>query len=104
MSDQVVVSSTLDSENTAVELARDVVAARLGACAQIVPITSIFRWNGEVQTEREWRIEIKTSAAMVDQLVEHIQAKHAYAEPEIIVSPILGGSASYLSWLAAETA
>lgn len=103
MSDHVVVSSTVDSENSAVELARDVVAAHLGACAQIVPITSIFRWNGGVQTEREWRIEIRTSAAIVRALVEHIRGKHSYEVPEIIVTPIIGGSEAYLDWLRAET-
>jgi periplasmic divalent cation tolerance protein len=103
MSDHVVVSSTVDSENSAVELARDVVSARLGACAQIVPITSVFQWNGDVQTEREWRIEIRTSAPTVRDLVERIRGNHPYDVPEIIVTPIVGGSEAYLDWLSAQT-
>ena len=103
-SDHVIVSSTTDSEEAARSLASGVIAASLGACAQIVgPITSVFRWEGEVQTEQEWRVEIKTAADRVAALSEHIKAQHSYDVPEIIATPITGGSAEYLSWLVAET-
>jgi len=35
--------------------------------------------------------------------VQYIAAHHPYDTPEIIVTPITGGSTSYLAWLAAET-
>ncbi|MGH3909364.1 MAG: divalent-cation tolerance protein CutA [Pseudonocardiaceae bacterium] len=103
-SDHVIVSSTTDSEEAARSLGSGVIAAGLGACAQIVgPVTSVFRWAGEVQTEQEWRVEIKTAADRVAALSEHIKAQHSYDVPEIIATPITGGSAEYLSWLVAET-
>jgi periplasmic divalent cation tolerance protein len=102
--DHVVVVSTTASEEAARALAAGVIEARLGACAQIVgPITSVFRWNGEVQTEQEWRLEIKTTADRVTALTAHIEDNHGYDLPEIIAIPIAGGSAGYLSWLMAET-
>ncbi|HEY2724099.1 MAG TPA: divalent-cation tolerance protein CutA, partial [Pseudonocardiaceae bacterium] len=74
------------------------------ACAQIVgPITSVFRWEGEVQTEQEWRVEIKTAGDRVAALTEHIRANHGYDVPEVIATPIVGGNADYLSWVSAET-
>jgi periplasmic divalent cation tolerance protein len=73
-------------------------------CRQIVgPITSVSRWAGEVQTEQEWRVEIKTATDRVTALTEHIKAHHGYDVPEIIATPISGGSAEYLSWLVDET-
>lgn len=99
----VVVTTTTDTEPAARELAAGVVAARLGACAQIVPITSVYRWEGQVHTDPEWRVEIKTAAGRVDALVEHLQAVHAYDVPEIVVIPVAGGSAEYLAWVADET-
>ena len=85
-------------------LGAGVIGARLGAGAQIVgPITSVFRWNGDVQTEQEWRLEIKTTADRVTALTAHIKANHGYDLPEVIATPITGGSAEYLSWLVAET-
>lgn len=99
-----VVVTTTDSEEAARALAAGAVAARLGACAQIVgPVTSVFRWEGAVQTEREWRVEIKTAADRVPALTDHLKAHHGYDVPEIIATPIEGGNAEYLSWLVAET-
>lgn len=102
--DQVIVTSTTDSEATARALAAGAIEARLGACAQIVgPITSVYRWEGAVQTEPEWRVEIKTAADRVAALTEHLQAHHDYDVPEIIATPIVGGSRDYLAWLIEET-
>ena len=102
--DHVVVVSTTGSEEAARALAAGVIEARLGACAQIVgPITSVFRWNDEVQTEQEWRLEIKTTADRVTAVSAYINDNHSYDVPEIIAIPIAGGSAEYLSWLITET-
>ena len=102
--EHVVVTSTTDSETAALTLASAAIEAKLGACAQIVgPVTSVFRWEGAVQTEPEWRVEIKTAADRVPELAEHLRRHHAYDLPEIIATPIEGGSAEYLTWLVDET-
>jgi periplasmic divalent cation tolerance protein len=99
-----VVTTTTDSEEAARALAAGAVDAGLGACAQIVgPVTSVFRWDGAVQTETEWRIEIKTAADRVAALTEHLRSRHGYDVPEIIATPIEGGSAEYLTWLFEQT-
>jgi periplasmic divalent cation tolerance protein len=77
---------------------------RCRACAQIVgPITSVYRWEGEVRTDTEWRVEVKTAVDRVAPLVELIQANHGYDVPKIILTPIDGGSSAYLTWLTAGT-
>lgn len=103
-SEPVIVASTTDNEEAARALAAGVIEAKLGACAQVVgPITSVYRWEGEVQTEQEWRVEIKTAADRVAALTEHIKANHSYDVPEVIATPITGGSPEYLSWLLDQT-
>ncbi|MDQ3824422.1 MAG: divalent-cation tolerance protein CutA [Actinomycetota bacterium] len=103
-SEHVIVASTTDNEEAARALAAGAIDAKLGACAQIVgPVTSVFRWEGKVQTAQEWRVEIKTAADRVAALTEHIKAHHGYDVPEIIATPITGGSPEYLSWLVDET-
>ncbi|MGH3520639.1 MAG: divalent-cation tolerance protein CutA [Haloechinothrix sp.] len=103
-SDHVVVSSTVDSEDAAQALAAGAIEAKLGACAQIVgPIISVYRWEHAVQREREWRVDIKTAADRVRELIEHIKAQHSYDTPEIIVTEVIGGSQDYLSWVSEET-
>lgn len=102
--EHVIVTSTTSSEQAARELASRAVEANLGACAQIVgPVTSVFRWEGRIQTEQEWRVEIKTAADRVTQLTGQLRAHHEYDIPEIVVTPLVGGSAAYLDWLVAET-
>ncbi|WP_106538502.1 divalent-cation tolerance protein CutA [Haloactinopolyspora alba] len=102
--EHVIIMSTTDSEESALALASGAVEAGLGACAQIVgPITSVFRWDGAVQTEREWRVEVKTAGDRAQALIEHLEANHGYDVPEVVTVPVTGGSVAYLSWVADET-
>jgi periplasmic divalent cation tolerance protein len=87
--DHVVVTFTTDSKQLADGMCAEVIGAELGACAQIEgPITSVFRWHGEVHTESEWRVEIETTAEKVDLVVEHIRANHGIEVPQVVVSDL----------------
>jgi len=98
------VITTTDSEEGAEQLARGIVEATVGACAQIVgPIKSVYRWEGKVQVEPEWQIWIKTTTARLDELTTFIKANHSYDVPEIVATPIIGGSSEYLQWVTGET-
>lgn len=94
-----IVTTTTATEQQAREIARSVVTHRLAACVQINPIESIYRWEGELREEPEWRLTIKTGAAKCAELERHIKAHHAYDTPEIIHLTIAGGSAEYLKWI-----
>ena len=102
-----VVQTTLASEAQAEALARLVVEARLGACVQLQPIRSFYRWTNEVQSEvrdeAEFLLQIKTRQACYPALEAFIRAHHSYETPEIVQLPIVAGSADYLQWLQAET-
>ncbi|MDX8050369.1 divalent-cation tolerance protein CutA [Lentzea sp. BCCO 10_0798] len=103
MSGASVVTTTVDSAEAAESLARGIVEARLGACVQIVPIRSVYRWDGEVRVDAEWQCVVKTSAIRVDELVEHIKANHTYDVPEVVITPVIGGNDDYLAWVSEET-
>lgn len=97
------VVTTVDSVEAAERLARGIVEARVGACAQIVgPIISVYRWDGAVRTEPEWQIWVKTTAEAVDALIAHVEANHPYDVPEVVATTITG-SAPYLDWVSAQT-
>ena len=103
MSDCVQVLTTIDSADGAERLARTIVDARLAACVQVVgPIRSVYRWQGAVQAEQEWQCLAKTTAERLDALVAHVKGNHPYEVPEIIATPIVGGSAEYLDWVAEQ--
>jgi periplasmic divalent cation tolerance protein len=103
MADYVQVVTTTDSEDAAAVLASGIVAARVGACVQVVPIRSFYRWDNAVQDDREWQLQIKTTASRLDALVDHIKAHHTYDVPEILATPVIGGHDEYLSWVSEET-
>lgn len=103
--DHLTVLTTTDTAEKAEALARGAVESRLAACAQIsAPVTSVYRWQGEIETAREWQILFKTTRARYPELEAHLLAAHDYATPEIIATPVVAGSEPYLSWLTEETA
>ena len=98
------VTTTTARREEADHIARELVESRLAACAQIVgPITSTYRWHGEIETSEEWQCSLKTRRELFQRVEEAIRRIHPYEVPEIVAVPIVAGSASYLAWLEAET-
>ncbi|MCQ0022633.1 divalent-cation tolerance protein CutA [Streptomyces somaliensis DSM 40738] len=105
MTQVLTVLTTTDDEAKAEALARSAVEARLAACAQVSgPVTSVYRWEGAVETAREWRVLFKTAAARYDALEEHVRRHHDYDTPEIVAVPVVRGGGDYLAWVERETA
>ncbi len=102
-SETIQVVTTANEFDVLVRIAERLVADRLAACVQIEgPLTSVYRWQGRIETATEWRCTIKTLRSVESQLVRTIQELHPYDLPEIITLPIVGGSPEYLGWLAKE--
>ncbi|MEX0980146.1 MAG: divalent-cation tolerance protein CutA [Gemmatimonadota bacterium] len=81
-------------------IARRLVEERLAACANIVSdVTSIFRWEGEVQEVREVLLIIKTTAARTSALIRRAAELHPYDVPEVLALPVLAGYEPYLDWV-----
>ncbi len=86
---------------TARRLARAALAARLIACANLVPkLESHYRWQGKLERSAEVLMVMKTTAARVAALETLVRAKHPYDTPEFVVLNLAGGSKKYLAWLA----
>ncbi|WP_236240611.1 divalent-cation tolerance protein CutA [Streptomyces sp. CC228A] len=104
MTPALTVLTTTDSAANAEELARGAVEARLAACAQVsAPVTSVYRWEGAVETAREWQVLFKTADDRYAALEAYLREHHPYDTPEIIATPVQRGSADYLAWIARET-
>ncbi|WP_156753657.1 divalent-cation tolerance protein CutA [Actinokineospora pegani] len=97
------VVTTTDSQDEADRLAAAIVEQRLGACVHVFPITSVYRWEGGVARDQEWRLAIKTPAGRLADLKGYIEADHSYDVPMVIATEIVDGSEGYLSWVADET-
>ena len=85
---------------TARRLARAALAARLIACANLVPrIESHYRWKGKIERGSEVLMVLKTTAKCLAKLEKLIIAKHPYDTPEFIIIDLRGGNRRYLDWL-----
>ncbi len=85
-------------------LARQLLEARLVACANLVPgVESHYRWEGKLCAEGEVLMVLKTTTDRLAELEDCVLAGHPYDTPEFVVLPIESGSARYLDWLAEST-
>jgi len=100
MTDFVQITTTTGSRADAEKIAAELVARRLAGCVQVVgPITSTYRWQGDVETTEEWMCVVKTSRAQLPAIQTLLDEIHPYDVPEIIATPIVAGSDAYLKWL-----
>lgn len=99
-----VVMTNAPNRETAETLARALIDARAAACVNILsPCTSIFRWQGAVETAEEVPVFIKTTAARYAEVEALVRGLHPYELPEIVAVPVGRGLPGYLAWIEAET-
>ena len=98
------VQTTTDSRAEAMELAKSAVEARLAACGQVAgPVASTYWWNDEIERAEEWFVFFKLPADRYEALAAFLAERHSYDEPEILATPFVAGSPSFLGWVTDET-
>ena len=104
MTEFIQVVITTASREEAEAIARALVEQRLAACVQISgPMTSVYRWEGRIETAAEWRCTIKSRQSLWEPLLAAIRPLHSYQVPEILALPVLAGNDDYLAWLRDQT-
>ena len=94
-----IVLTTLGADADAATLARTLVDERLAACVNVLPpMTSIYRWKGTVEQDREQQVVIKTSTDRVPALQMRLRQLHPYELPEFLILDA-SGSEAYLAWV-----
>ncbi|HXK59400.1 MAG TPA: divalent-cation tolerance protein CutA [Acidobacteriota bacterium] len=94
-----IVFSTIDSEEKAKTLARQLVQEDLAACVSIMSrLTSVYRWKGEIEEAGEWLMMIKTSADRVPSLFSRLKELHPYEVPEMLSLAVEAAYEPYLEW------
>ncbi|MEQ1893971.1 MAG: divalent cation tolerance protein CutA, partial [Planctomycetota bacterium] len=56
--------------------ARALVERRLAACVNLVPVGSVYRWKGKVESTRELLLVVKTTTGALARLERHVRAAH----------------------------
>jgi len=82
------------------KLARTLLEERLIACCNLVPaVTSMYWWQGEITTDGESLLVIKTAAERVEAVMDRIRELHPYEVPEIVVLPVETAFEGYAAWV-----
>jgi periplasmic divalent cation tolerance protein len=102
-SDFCIVLTTAASEATVARIVERVLADRLAACIQVLPVRSFYVWQGAVRDEAEQLLVLKAKAADWPNLEAAIRAVHDYEVPEIVRLDMADASRAYLDWIGAVT-
>ncbi len=95
--------TTKDIEE-AKHIGKTLIEEHLAACVNILPqMISMYYWQGSLQRDEEAVLIAKTTASLVDQLIQKIKELHSYSTPAILVLPIEDGNVDYLHWLEHST-
>lgn len=98
------IHTSVDSEEAAGTLARQLVDQHLAACVQIVgPGQSLYRWQGRCEQAGEYYLAIKTSHRQCSAATAWLEGHHPYELPEIVWHEI-AATPAYRQWVESETA
>jgi periplasmic divalent cation tolerance protein len=97
--DHSIITATFPDKDSAKATAKLLVEKRLAACIQLLPIESVYSWQGEICDECEVMLFIKSRTELFGEIKNLIQANHTYEVPEIVQIPIIDGLPEYLRWI-----
>jgi periplasmic divalent cation tolerance protein len=99
----VLILSAYPKRAAAERAARDLVRARVVACATVTyGARAFYRWKGRDHAEPSVLLWGKTTRAKARAAVRALREGHPDQIPEILVLPIAGGHPPYLAWLENE--
>lgn len=80
-------------------IARRLVEAGLAAGVQILPIESIYIWQGDVVEDSELLLIVKTRADRFAAIETEVIGMHSYQVPPVVFIEMTGASRPYLEWI-----
>lgn len=94
------IKTTSDDQEVLRKISTHLVESKLAACVQLGgPVISTYRWQGKVETKKEWTLTAKSIAYLLQNVTNTITELHNYDEPEVVairIDPIADG---YAIWL-----
>lgn len=95
----ILVFVTFETEDHAEKVLNYIVDNHLAACAQYVPVKSIYFWKGKKVNTTEYESVIKTTEENFEKVKKVIEEKTEYEIPQIISVKAEKVNDSYLSWI-----
>ena len=100
MKDARLVITTVPDWDAGKKIADALVNEHLAACVNIMQqVDSVYPWKGQICSDKEHVVFIKTIEQLVDKVFERIKHLHPYEVPELIALEITAISDSYAAWM-----
>ncbi|MDH5401333.1 MAG: divalent-cation tolerance protein CutA [Candidatus Heimdallarchaeota archaeon] len=93
-----IINTTINTLEGTELMSSTLLEQKLCACIQIDKIESKFIWSDKIQTDQEYRLQIKLLPKNIDKVTKMISTIHTYEIPEIIVTKALVNE-SYFDWM-----
>jgi periplasmic divalent cation tolerance protein len=95
-----IILTTTDDKEVVNQIINNLLTTHLAACVQVDEMDSYFRWEGQIVSQKEYRVVIKAKSDNYNDIEALIMAVHNYDLPQIIKLEIQGGLPAYLNWAA----
>lgn len=96
----ILVHTTCADRDEAERLAREMVEARLAACASVGQLViSVYPWEGRIEHGTEIPLTLKTTRLKFEALRDRLCKRHSYDVPELLAMDVVDGSLEYLQWV-----
>lgn len=88
----------------ALKLSQTLVSEGLVACFNVIEnVTSIYKFQGELEKNSEVLLIGKTQTSLRSQVLKRAKALHSYQIPCIVFWPVMDGLPSYFDWIIDNT-
>ena len=99
MNELIIIKTTVKNKVTRENIINKLIKNDYVSCINVIEnVSSHYKWQGQVESEKEDILFIKTMKRNEKLVYEVIRVTHDYETPEIITIAINNIDSSYLSW------
>lgn len=99
----VMIEVAFNSEEEVKLIKERLLKEKLVASLQVITSDSSWNYNGELESDKEYLVFMKTKESLVNEVYEVIKEIHSYEVFEFAVFPLTSPSKDYLDWIDKET-
>ena len=90
--------TTASNRLLAEQIAKELIERELAACVSIKEINSIYKWQGNIEENKEFEITIKSLPQNLNKLTFILKERITYEVPELIYK-IFDSENCYFQWI-----
>ncbi|MFC2175131.1 divalent-cation tolerance protein CutA [archaeon] len=78
----IIATTTFSTDRDAKLVAKTAIEEGLAACAEVTPVNTIYKWEGVMKDEIEYKLVLKTTKEKLASLEKRVKEMHKYSLPQ----------------------